>query len=59
MASQCYQIPTSWTLWGTPHKPGVKGLGGSWILPDGTPSRDGAGFSGQFWTQAVWIDPAA
>jgi len=59
MAENCYQIPTSWTLWGTPHKPSVKGLGGQWILPDGTASRDGAGFSGQFWTQTVWIDPNA
>ena len=59
MAENCYQIPTSWTLWGTPHKPSVKGLGGTWILPDGTASRDGAGFSGQFWTQTVWIDPNA
>ncbi|MFM2077998.1 MAG: hypothetical protein RJA49_1888 [Actinomycetota bacterium] len=59
MAKECYQIPLSWTLWGTPHKPSVKGLGGSWILPDGTASRDGAGFSGQFWTQGVWIDPTA
>lgn len=59
MAANCYQIPLSWTLWGTPHKPGVKGLGGTWILPDGTPSRDGAGFSGQFWTQTVWMDPNA
>lgn len=59
MASQCYQIPTSWTLWGTPHKPGINGLGGGWVLPDGAASRDGAGFSGQFWTQAIWIDPNA
>jgi len=59
MAAECYQIPLSWTLWGTPHKPGINGLGGGWILPDGTPSRDGAGFSGQFWTQALWLDPNA
>ncbi len=58
MASQCYQIPTSWTLWGTPHKPSVKGLS-TWTLPDGAKSRDGAGFSGQFWTQTLWIDPNA
>ncbi len=58
MASNCYQIPTSWTLWGTPHLPKVKGLS-SWVLPDGSPSRDGAGFSGQFWTQTLWIDPNA
>lgn len=58
MAKQCYQIPTSWTLWGTPHQPKVQGIG-SWILPDGSKSRDGAGFSGQFWTQTLWIDPSA
>jgi len=53
-AENCYQIPNSWTLWGTPHKPSVKGLG-QWVLPDGTPTRDGAGFSGQFWTHTLWI----
>lgn len=58
MASACYQIPLSWTLWGTPHQPKVKGLN-SWVLPDGSKSRDGAGFSGQFWTQTLWIDPNA
>ncbi len=54
-AENCYQIPTSWTLWGTPHKPSVHGLG-DWVLPDGTKSRDGAGFSGQFWLHTVWVD---
>ena len=54
-AKQCYQIPLAWTLWGTPHKPSVQGLGGTWLLPDGTKSRDGAGFSGQFWLNGVWI----
>jgi peptide/nickel transport system substrate-binding protein len=58
MAEQCYQIPTSWTLWGTPHKPSIRGLGG-FTLPDGTTSKDGAGFSGQFYTHALWIDPEA
>ena len=53
-AEKCYQIPTTWTLWGTPHKPNVKGLG-TWVLPDGTPSRDGAGFSGQFWVHTLWV----
>lgn len=53
-AEKCYQIPTSWTLWGTPHQPSVKGLG-QWVLPDGTPARDGAGFSGQFWLQTIWM----
>jgi peptide/nickel transport system substrate-binding protein len=53
-ATKCYQIPTSWTLWGTPHSPKVMGIG-SWVLPDGTKSRDGAGFSGQFWTTSLWV----
>jgi peptide/nickel transport system substrate-binding protein len=53
-AKNCYQIPTEWTLWGTPHKPSVKGLG-TWVFPDGTASRDGAGFSGQFWVHSLWM----
>ena len=53
-AKNCYQIPNSWTLWGTPHKTSVKGLG-DWLLPDGAKSRDGAGFSGQFWVTTLWV----
>jgi peptide/nickel transport system substrate-binding protein len=55
MAKECYQIPVDYTLWGTPHKPEVQGLGAT-ILPDGTAARDGAGFSGQFWVNSLWID---
>ena len=58
MATECYQIPTSWTLWGTPHKASVQGLG-TYTLPDGSTAKDGAGFSGQFYTQSIWIDPEA
>jgi peptide/nickel transport system substrate-binding protein len=58
MAEQCFQIPISWTLWGTPHTPAIQGLGG-FTLPDGETSKDGAGFSGQFYTHALWIDPEA
>lgn len=58
MAEQCYQLAGSWTLWGTPHSPKVQGLG-QLILPDGSQGRDGAGFSGQFYTQTLWIDDAA
>ncbi|MFT3854230.1 MAG: ABC transporter substrate-binding protein [Ilumatobacteraceae bacterium] len=54
MAKNCYQIPTAWTLWGTPHKPTVMGLGAT-TLPDGTQARDGAGFSGQFWMTSMWV----
>jgi peptide/nickel transport system substrate-binding protein len=54
MAKNCYQIPLSWALWGTPHKPSVMGLGAT-TLPDGTQARDGAGFSGQFWMTSMWV----
>lgn len=54
MAKMCYQIPEDYTLWGTPHSPKVGGLG-STVLPDGTAARDGAGFSGQFWVNSLWI----
>jgi peptide/nickel transport system substrate-binding protein len=57
-AKECYQIPLSWTLWGTPHKASVQGLG-AYAFPDGSTARDGAGFSGQFWTQALWIAKSA
>jgi peptide/nickel transport system substrate-binding protein len=55
MAKNCYQIPVDYTLWGTPHKPTIEGLGET-TLPDGTKARDGAGFSGQFWVNSIWID---
>jgi peptide/nickel transport system substrate-binding protein len=58
MAKECHQIPISFTLWGTPHKPNVKGLA-QYTLPDGAPARDGAGFSGQFWVNMLWIDANA
>ncbi|MEO6156684.1 MAG: ABC transporter substrate-binding protein [Ilumatobacteraceae bacterium] len=54
MAKNCDQIPVSWTLWGTPHKPNIMGLGQS-QLPDGGTIRDGAGFSGQFWMTNMWV----
>lgn len=43
---------------GHPHKASVQGLG-TYTLPDGSTAKDGAGFSGQFYTQSVWIDPEA
>ncbi len=58
MAEQCYQVPFVFTVWGTPHKPSVMGLGEG-VLPDGSKARDGAGFSGQFWTHNLWINPDA
>jgi peptide/nickel transport system substrate-binding protein len=54
MAKECYQIPIGHTLWGTPHNPKLNGLGDT-TAPDGTKVRDGAGFSGQFWVNALWL----
>ena len=54
MAKDCDQIPLGWTLWGTPHIPNLQGLGET-TMPDGTKARDGAGFSGQFWVNALWL----
>jgi peptide/nickel transport system substrate-binding protein len=55
MAKECYQIPTGWTLWGTPHLASLQGLAET-TLPDGARARDGAGFSGQFWVNSLWLD---
>ena len=54
--SQCLFIPIDYTIWGTPHKPSVQGLATT-ILPDGGTAQDGAGFSGQFWVNTIWIKP--
>jgi peptide/nickel transport system substrate-binding protein len=54
MAKECYQIPTGHTLWGTPHNPKLNGIGET-TAPDGSKVRDGAGFSGQFWVNALWL----
>ncbi|MEX1105799.1 MAG: ABC transporter substrate-binding protein [Ilumatobacteraceae bacterium] len=58
MAAECLQLAGSWTLWGTPHKSSIQGLN-TLVLPDGSKARDGAGFSGQFYTQSLWLDESA
>jgi peptide/nickel transport system substrate-binding protein len=58
MAAECYQFANSWTLWGTPRKASIQGLN-TLVLPDGSKARDGAGFSGQFYTQTLWLDESA
>ncbi len=55
MAKECYQIPYSWTLWGTMHKANIQGLGQA-TLPDGTVARDGTDFGGWFSTSSLWLD---
>jgi len=56
MTKQCWEIPTSWAIWGIPHKPEIQGFDQQ-ILPDGTNTkvRDGAGFPGQFWMLTLWL----
>ncbi len=53
---ECWLIPTTWTIWGIPHDPSVQGFGQT-MLPDGSgvAIRDGSGFPGQYWTNALWI----
>lgn len=55
MAKQCYQIPVSRTLWAIISNPSLHGIGET-VMPDGTKARDGAGFGGQFWVNALWSD---
>jgi len=54
MAKQCYQIPLSFALWAVMSKPELTGFGET-VMPDGTKARDGAGFGGQFWVNALWL----
>ena len=53
-AENCYYTPLSWTLWGTMSEPTVQGLR-SFVMPDGSLARDGAGFPGTFWTQTMFV----
>ena len=55
MAKQCYQIPVSYALWAVMSTPQLHGVGET-TMPDGTKARDGAGFGGQFWVNALWLD---
>jgi peptide/nickel transport system substrate-binding protein len=54
-AKNCIYIPLSWTLWGIMSEPSVHGLG-TFVMPDGALARDGAGFSGSFWTNTMFVD---
>ena len=54
-AENCYYIPTSWTLWGIISDPSVQGLG-TFVMPDGAPARDGAGFSGSYWVNTMFVE---
>ena len=53
--AECYDLWRWYTQWGLPHRPEVKGLDG-FVLPSGSPARLGAGISGTFNINAVWLD---
>jgi peptide/nickel transport system substrate-binding protein len=54
-AKNCIYIPLSWTLWGIISEPSVQGLG-TFVMPDGATARDGAGFSGSYWVNTMFVD---
>ena len=54
-AENCIYIPLSWTLWGIISEPNVQGLG-TFTMPDGALARDGAGFSGSYWTNTMFVE---
>ncbi len=53
MAEECLNIPGSYTLWGIPHHPSIRGVGQG-AYPDGSLSDDSGGFFG---VARLWIDP--
>lgn len=55
-AEQCFTIPTTSTQWGVFYDPAVQNIGRS-PLPDGDGfMRDGAGFPGQVWLTATFVN---
>ncbi|MEO8264633.1 MAG: ABC transporter substrate-binding protein [Ilumatobacteraceae bacterium] len=52
-ATQCYNIWGAYTIWGTPHKADVQGVG-NFKLPDGSEGVPGAGIAGTFYMMTVW-----
>lgn len=43
MAAECYNIPSSWTLWGVIRNPALQNIDTT-VLPDGSPFRLSGGF---------------
>jgi peptide/nickel transport system substrate-binding protein len=52
-ATECYNIWTSFAIWGIPHKDDVQGIG-NFPLPDGSEGVPGAGIAGTFPMMTVW-----
>ena len=52
---ECHFLPIAWTIWGVPHAAKVHGFQTT-TAPDGTIVLDGAGFSGSFWLNSIWVE---
>jgi ABC-type transport system substrate-binding protein len=53
-AEQCYDLWTTWAVWGVPHKPTVHGVE-NFTLPGGEQSIFGAGIGGTFYDHTLWV----
>ena len=56
MAKQCYQIPRRLDAVGHAVTTRACRALARRTMPDGTKARDGAGFAGQFWVNALWVE---
>ena len=54
-AEQCYNLWTSWDIWGIAHKPTVHGVE-NFTLPGGEQSIFGSGIGGTFYNQTLWVE---
>jgi peptide/nickel transport system substrate-binding protein len=53
-AEQCYDLWTTWDVWGIAHKPTVHGVE-NFTLPDGKTSQFGQGIAGTFYPMTLWM----
>jgi len=51
---QCYDLWTTWNIWGIAHKDAVHGVE-NFKLPDGQMSQFGQGIAGTFYPQTLWV----
>ncbi|MBI4884591.1 MAG: ABC transporter substrate-binding protein [Actinobacteria bacterium] len=54
-ATECYNLWTSYTVWGIGYKLGVHGPSG-FVLPDGKNVVFGAGIAGTFYPMTLWVE---
>lgn len=55
-AEQCWVLPLWYTKWGIIHQPNLHGIGRSPLVDGRGFMRDGAGFPGQVWLTAAFLD---